>query len=82
LGETSEKGSRRKTTGNRVASWKELFLGESMVSRCFAKEMGWGGLGFWRLWAGVYVEEEGGGGHLCVLRNLLCWVVGGFVSGL
>jgi hypothetical protein len=45
-GRSSEKGYTRKTTGNRVTRWKELFLGESRVLRCFTKRNGMEGFGF------------------------------------
>jgi hypothetical protein len=61
LGETSEKGCTRKTTGNRVTSWKELFLGESMVLRCFTKRNGMGGFGQESTWR----RKEGGGALMC-----------------
>jgi hypothetical protein len=39
LGESSEKGSTRKYTGNWVTRWKELFWGNFKVLRCFAKRI-------------------------------------------
>jgi hypothetical protein len=50
LGESSEKGSTRKSTGNRVTRWEIMFLGESWGLRCFTKRNGfgiWGTTDFW-----------------------------------
>jgi hypothetical protein len=67
----SEKGYTRKHTENRVTSCGLMFLGEFRKSRCFAKDLGMGHLGFWlilRVLGGIprgCVEE---GGPLVFLR--------------
>jgi hypothetical protein len=46
----SEKGCRRKSTGNRVTSWRILFWGNFTVLRCFTKRFILGELEFGVFW--------------------------------
>jgi hypothetical protein len=69
LGESSEKGCRRKHTGKRVTSWSFMYWGNFRNLRWIAKrirlgefEMGF----FWGLRRGAHVEGWGGGTTWCV----------------
>jgi hypothetical protein len=76
LEESFEKGSSRKTTENRVTSWRNLFWGNLTVLRCFTKRFDLGGFGFGFFWG------FGGGSHgEVVRRGALCVQLGGILLG-
>jgi hypothetical protein len=71
-GNTSEKGYTRKTTGNRVASWGLMFLGEFKGFALFHEENGFGEVGFWSFLGGLFEVPRGGceeGGSLCAFEE-------------